>query len=394
MKKICVVSGARSEYGQLRWLMENIRAEKEFLLQLVVTGMHLSPEFDLTYKEIERDGFRIDKNIEILLSSDSSVGIAKSIGLGVMGFGEAFQELRPDLVILLGDRFEILAAATAAMIAGLPIAHLHGGEITEGVLDDSIRHAITKMAHLHFVAAESYRRRVVQMGESPDCVFVSGGLGVDAIQKTPLLDRRTLESSLKFKFGKRNLLVTFHPVTLAKDGGAAQMEELLAALDTLKEVQLIITLPNADTGGRTLIRMVEKFVATHPNAKAFTSLGQQRYLSCIAHVDAVVGNSSSGLSEAPSFKKASVNIGERQKGRLRAASVIDCAPLRGDILAAVEKLYTPAFQATLEAVRNPYGEGGASKIIVETIKKIDTRSIQKKGFHDLPSSTDAEGCPN
>ncbi len=389
MKNICVVSGTRSEYGQLRWVMQGIKDDADLRLQVIATGMHLSPEFGLTYRDIERDGFVIDRKLEVLLSSDSAVGVTKSVGLGTIAFADAFFNLQPDIVILLGDRFEAFAAATAAMMAGIPIAHLHGGEITEGAIDDAIRHAITKMSHWHFVAAEEYRQRVIQLGEAPERVMLCGGLGVDVIRKTPLLDRDALEASLEFKFGKRNLLVTFHPVTLAQDGGASQMEELLAALDTLQDTHLIITLPNADAGGRELIRMVEKFVATHSHAKAFTSLGQQRYLSCIAQVDAVVGNSSSGLSEAPSFKKASVNIGERQRGRLKAASVIDCAPLRKDIVEAVEKLYTPVFHATLKTVRNPYGQGGASDMIVETLKKLDTHSNLKKVFHDLPTGRDA-----
>lgn len=385
MKKICVVSGTRSEYGQLRWVMQGIKDDAELCLQVIATGMHLSPEFGLTYRDIERDGFIIDRKLEMLISSDSAVGVTKSVGLGTIAFADAFFDLQPDIIVLLGDRFEALAAATAAMMASIPIAHLHGGEITEGAIDDAIRHALTKMSHWHFVAAEEYRQRVIQLGEAPERIILCGGLGVDVIRKTTRLDRPALEASLDFKFGKRNLLVTFHPVTLAQDSGAGQMEELLVALDTLQDIHLVITLPNADIGGRELIRMVEKFVAAHPHAKAFTSLGQQRYLSCIAQVDAVVGNSSSGLSEAPAFKKASVNIGERQRGRLKAASVIDCAPLRKDIVRAIEKLYTPAFQATLETVRNPYGEGGASDMIVETLKRIDTHSSLKKVFHDLPT---------
>ena len=381
MKKICIVTGTRSEYGQLRWIMQGIKNDPEMQLQIIATGMHLSPEFGLTYRDIEHDGFVIDRKLETLLSSDSAVGVTKSVGLGSIAFAEAFSDLRPDIVVLL--RFESFSAATAAMIACIPIAHLHGGEVTEGAIDETIRHALTKMSFWHFVATKEYRQRVIQLGEAPERVVLCGGLGVDVIRKTPLLDRGALETSLDFKFGKRNLLVTFHPVTFAKDGGAAEMDELLAALNMLQDVKMIITLPNADTGGRKLIRMIEKFVATHPNAKAFTSLGQQRYLSCIAQVDAVVGNSSSGLSEVPSFKKASVNIGERQKGRLKATSVINCAPLRGEILAAVEKLYTPTFQAELRNVVNPYGEGGASEAIVQILKKLETPRNPKKTFYDL-----------
>lgn len=389
MKKICVVSGTRSEYGQLRWVMQGIKDDADLQLQVIATGMHLSPEFGLTYQDIVRDGFYIDRKLEILLSSDSSIGVTKSVGLGTIAFADAFADLRPDVLVLLGDRFETFAAATAAMIAGIPIAHLHGGEITEGAIDDMIRHAVTKMAHLHFVAAEEYRHRVVQLGEAPERVFLCGGLGVDVIRKTPLLDRELLQESLGFKFGKRNLLVTFHPVTLEDDGGVRQMTEMLAALEKLQDTHLIITMPNADTGGRELIRMIERFVSSRPYAKAFTSLGQQRYLSCIAQVDAVVGNSSSGLSEAPSFKKGSINIGDRQRGRIKASSVIDCAPTRMDILAAIEKLYSPTFQTSLNATRNPYGEGGASELIVATLKRFDTNGTPKKVFHDFPTGNNA-----
>lgn len=249
MKKVCVVSGTRSEYGQLRWLMQGIKEDPGMRLQVIATGMHLSPEFGLTYHDIEKDGFSIDRKLEILLSSDSAVGVTKSVGLGVIAFADAFADLEPDVVVLLGDRFEAFAAATAAMMAGIPIAHLHGGEITSGAIDDVIRHAITKMAHLHFVASEEYQRRVIQLGEAPERVFLCGGLGVDVIRRTPLLGREALEASLGFKFGTKNLLVTFHPVTLEQDSGVGQMEELLSALALLQDTHLIITMPNADSGG-------------------------------------------------------------------------------------------------------------------------------------------------
>lgn len=389
MKTICVVSGTRADYGLLQWVMHGIRRDPALRLQIIATGMHLSPEFGLTYREIEADGFTIDRKLEILTSSDSASGVTKSVGLGVIAFADAFAELSPDIVLLLGDRFEIFAAATAAMIAGLPIAHLHGGEITEGAFDDAIRHAITKMSHLHFVAAEPYRRRVVQMGESPERVFLSGGLGVDTIRKTPLLNRADFEASIDFKLGKRNLLVTFHPVTLEPGAAPVQMAELLKALDSLKDTHLILTMPNADTGGRELIRMVEQFVSTRPHARAYTSLGQLRYLSCMAHVDGVVGNSSSGLAEAPSFRKGTVNIGDRQRGRLKAASVIDCDPDCTSIIAAIDTLYSPSFQASLENVESPYGDGGASEKIVDVLKHFDIDNITKKSFYDLLHGTGA-----
>ena len=389
MRTICVVSGTRADYGLLQWVMHGIRRDPALKLQVIATGMHLSPEFGLTYREIEADGFAIDRKLEILTSSDSAAGVTKSVGLGTIAFADAFAELKPGIVLLLGDRFEIFAAATAAMIANLPIAHLHGGEVSEGAFDDAIRHAITKMAHLHFVAAEPYRRRVVQMGESPERVFLCGGLGVDSIRKTPLLNRADLEAAMDFKLGMKNLLVTFHPVTLEPGAAPAQMAELLKALDSLKETHLILTMPNADTGGRELIRMIEQFVATRPHARAFTSLGQLRYLSCMAHVDGVIGNSSSGLAEAPSFKKGTVNIGDRQRGRLKAASVIDCEPNCASIVAAIDTLYSSPFQASLENVGSPYGDGGASGKIIDVLKHFDIDNITKKSFYNLPDGTGA-----
>jgi GDP/UDP-N,N'-diacetylbacillosamine 2-epimerase (hydrolysing) len=385
MRKICVITGTRAEYGNLRWVMEGIRKTSGLELQVIATGMHLSPEFGLTYRDIERDGLFIDRKVEMLLSSDTPTGLAKSMGLGMIGFGAALEELKPDLVLVIGDRFEIFSAVAAAMVARIPVAHLHGGEATEGAIDEPIRHSITKMSHLHFVAAEEYRRRVIQLGEHPDRVFLVGGLGVDAIKKLTLLDRAALEESLGFRLASRNLLVTFHPTTLENSTSSQQMTELLAALDSLLDTHLIFTMPNADTGGRVLFEMINQFVAEHSNARAFTSLGQLRYLSCIRHVDGVVGNSSSGLAEAPTFAKGTINIGDRQRGRLKARSVIDCAPERGAISAALTQLYTPAFKSTLATVRNPYGDGGASERIVETLATVSLSDIVKKSFFNLPS---------
>lgn len=385
MRKICIVTGARAEYGLLRWVMEGIRETLGLELMIIATGMHLSPEFGLTYREIEGDGFLIDRKIEMLLSSDTPTGLAKSMGLGLIGFGEALQQLDPDLMLVLGDRFEIFCAVAAAMVARIPVAHLHSGEATEGSFDEAIRHSITKMSHLHFVAAEEYRKRVIQLGERPDRVFLVGGLGIDNIKKLTLLDRPALEVSLGFELGPRNLLVTFHPVTLENATSTQQMTELLAALESLEDTHLIFTMPNADTDGRVLFGMVEKFIAGHANACAFSSLGQLRYLSCIRHVDGVVGNSSSGLTEVPSFGKGTINIGDRQRGRLKAESVIDCSPDRQSIAAALQRLYSPAFQATLKTVRNPYGEGGASEKIVQVLRDYPLESLLKKSFHDLSS---------
>ncbi|MEO0534977.1 MAG: UDP-N-acetylglucosamine 2-epimerase [Cyanobacteria bacterium P01_A01_bin.123] len=380
-RKICVVTGTRAEYGLLRWVMDGIQQAPNLTLQTVATGMHLSPEFGLTYRNIEQDGFVIDQKVEMLLSSDTPTGLAKSMGLGLIGFGDALQALKPDLMVVLGDRFEIFSAVAAALVARIPVAHLHGGETTEGAFDDAIRHSITKMSHLHFVAAKAYRDRVIQLGEHPERVFCVGGLGIDNIKRLKLLDRSELETALGFKLGKRNLLITFHPVTLEQTTAREQMLELLAALDTLPETHLIFTMPNADTDGRILFQLIEDFVASHANAQVYTSLGQLRYLSCLAQVDGVVGNSSSGLIEAPSFKKGTVNVGDRQRGRLKASSVIDCAPERQAIANAVKQLYTPEFQSILNTVENPYGTGGASEHVVKTISHFPLDNVLKKTFY-------------
>lgn len=386
MKKICVVTGTRAEYGLLRWVMQGIKASSLLELHLIATGTHLSPEFGLTYRDIEADGFDIDRKVEMLLSSDTPVGVSKSMGLAICGFADALSELKSDMLLVLGDRYEIFAAAAAAMIARIPIAHLHGGEATEGLIDEPIRHSITKMSHLHFVAAEQYRQRVIQLGEAPERVFRVGGLGIDSIIKLNLLDLPALEASLDFRLGSRNLLVTFHPVTLEQGTAAAQMAELLAALETLHDTHLIFTMPNADTEGRVLFDMIDEFVKRFPyTAKAFTSLGQLCYLSCIAHVDGVVGNSSSGLTEVPSFKKGTINIGERQRGRLEAGSVIDCDPDREAIQAALAKLFSDDFRMGLASVVNPYGSGGASEAIVKTLEQIRFDNLLKKHFFDLAS---------
>jgi len=384
-RRICVITGTRAEYGLLRCAMQGIKDDPELTLQVISTGMHLSPEFGLTYREIEQDGFRIDHKVEMLTSSDTSVGIAKSMGLGLIGFADALHELKPDLILVLGDRFEIFAAVSAALVARIPVAHLHGGEATEGLIDEAFRHSITKMSHLHFVAAEEYRQRVIQLGEQPRQVFLVGGLGLDSIRSIKLLDRKELEVALNFKLGKKNLLITFHPVTLERATSAEQMAELLASLAELEDTHLIFTMPNADTDGRVLIDMVEQFVASYSHACAYTSLGQLRYFSAIAQVDGVVGNSSSGLAEVPSFKKGTINIGDRQRGRLLAKSVINCKPERAEIRAALNRLYSSEFQELLLSVVNPYGEGGASQKIIEVIRSFDLGDLLKKEFYNITS---------
>ena len=383
-RKVCVVTGTRAEYGLFYWLMKEIQADADLQLQIIATGMHLSPEFGLTYCQIEKDGFKIDKKIEMLLSSDTPIGVSKSMGLGMIGFAEAYSELKPDIIVLLGDRFEIFSAASAAMIARIPIAHLHGGETTEGAFDEAIRHSITKMSHLHFTAAEEYRSRVIQLGESPDRVFNVGGLGIDNIRKLKLLSREEFEDSINFKLGPKNLLVTFHPVTLEHVTARNQFQNLLNALHELQDTKFIFTKPNADTEGRLISKMIDEYVSRNSHKViAFVSLGQLRYLSALRFVDVCVGNSSSGLAEAPTFKIGTINIGDRQRGRLKAGSVIDCEPNKESILYAIKKLYSKEFQEKLKDVKNPYGEGGATEKIKKILKEVDLTDILKKKFYDI-----------
>jgi GDP/UDP-N,N'-diacetylbacillosamine 2-epimerase (hydrolysing) len=384
-RKICIITGTRAEYGLLRWVMQGIKDDNELTLQIIATGMHLSPEFGLTYKAIEQDGFEIDRKIEMLTSSDTSVGIAKSMGLGLIGFADALHDLQPDLIVVLGDRFEIFSAVSAALVARIPVAHLHGGETTEGAFDEALRHSITKMSHLHFVAAEPYRQRVIQLGEAPERVFNFGAPGLDNILKLKLLSKEEFEKSINFKLGKKNLLVTFHPVTLEQSSAEKQFQQLLLALNSLNDTKIIFTKANSDTNGRIINSMIDSYVTSNSEKSiAFTSLGQLRYLSALQYVDAVVGNSSSGLLEAPSFKIGTINVGDRQKGRIKAASVIDCNPDGVEIIAAIQRLYSPEFHQILLELINPYGAGGASKKIAEILSSHSLMNILKKSFNDFP----------
>ncbi|MDF1589760.1 MAG: UDP-N-acetylglucosamine 2-epimerase [Gammaproteobacteria bacterium] len=387
MRKICVVTGTRAEYGLLYWLMKGIEQDPDLQLQVVVTGMHLSPEFGLTYKEVEKE-FKIDKKIEMLLSSDTAVGISKSMGLAQISFAEAYEELKPDLVVLLGDRYEIFSAASAAMIARIPIAHLHGGETTEGAFDEAIRHSITKMAYWHFTAAEVYRQRVIQLGESPDRVFNVGGLGIENIKRLNLLSKQAFEESINFKLADRNLLVTYHPVTLESSSALEQFQALLNAIDELENTHIIFTKANSDTDSRVINQMIDDYVVKKPKKSVgFCSLGQLRYLSALQFVDAVVGNSSSGIAEVPSFKKATINIGDRQTGRLKAMSVIDCAPTQDAIHVALNKAFSDEFQEILSVTVNPYGDGEASTKILPIIKRDICVQDLKKSFYDIQASS-------
>lgn len=384
-KKICIITGTRAEYGLFYPLLKRLECEHEFEIRIVATGMHLSPEFGLTYKEIEADGFTIDEKVEMLLSSDTGTGITKSIGIGILSFADVFERSKPDLIVVLGDRFETFAAAVAAFTARIPVAHLHGGEVTDGVIDDSLRHSITKMAYLHFTSAEKFRQRVIQLGESPDRVFNVGALGIDNIKTTKLLSRDELEERLNFKFGKQNALVTYHPVTLEKATTEKQFRELLKALDEFDDLRIIFTHPNADTDGRVIIRLIDEYVTSNPGkARWFSSLGKVKYLSTVRFVDLVAGNSSSGIIEIPSFQKPVVNIGDRQKGRIKAESIIDCIPERADIVDAIKKALSVEFQNVCTKVANPYGDGNAAAKIVDILKYENLDHINlKKGFFDL-----------
>ena len=383
VRKICVVTGTRAEYGLLRWVIDGIEKSKKLELSLIVTGMHLSPEFGLTINDIKKDGYKVTDKVEMLLSADTPSAISKSIGLGLIGFSDKYNLHKPDLLILLGDRYEILSAAIAALISCVPIAHIHGGESTEGAIDESIRHSITKMSNLHFVAASSYKKRVIQLGESPEYVFNVGGLGMDNINKLQLLNKNNLQELLDFKFGSKSLMITFHPETLEKNSSEDQMKQILEALNSFSDINLIFTMPNSDADSRVIMKIIEDFCKKRRNSKFFVSLGQVNYLSCLKYVDGVVGNSSSGLIEAPSFKKGTINIGDRQKGRLKANSIIDCSAVKSEIISAIKKMYSADFQINLKKTINPYGNGGASKEIIKIINKVNLNNVLKKRFHDI-----------
>ena len=379
-RKICIVTGSRAEYGLLYWVLHDLRQRAGVELQIVATGMHLAPEFGHTVDEIVKDGFSVSRRVEMLLASDMPGGIAKSVGLGVIGMSDALEQLHPDVVVVLGDRFEILAAVQACLFHNVPVAHIAGGDTTEGAIDESIRHAITKMAQVHFVTNELSARRVRQLGEDPRRIHVVGNPGLDHLRRRPLLDRAALEAALGARLGQRNLLVTFHPVTLEPGAGVNPFAELLAALDTLApEITLWFTRPNADAGGRAIAAALDGWAATRRDrVHTYASLGQMRYLSLMAQVNAVVGNSSSGLYEAPSFGVPTVDIGERQRGRLAAPSVLHCAPERRAIGATVAR----ALELDCSGVVNPYGDGHSAARIVELLCQLPpTDELLKKPFH-------------
>ncbi|OGT36815.1 MAG: UDP-N-acetyl-D-glucosamine 2-epimerase, UDP-hydrolysing [Gammaproteobacteria bacterium RIFCSPHIGHO2_12_FULL_38_14] len=389
-KKILVVTGTRAEYGLFKNFLHEVCEDDDLILQLVVSCMHLSSEFGLTYRLIEQDGFKIDAKVEMLLSSDTGVGVAKSVGVGVLGFADAFDRLKPDIIVLLGDRFEILAAAQAALFLKIPIAHIHGGELSAGAIDDNIRHCITKMAHLHFTAAEPYRNRVIQMGERPDFVFNTGSPGIERIRKWNCLSRQTLEKDLNFAFGQPTFLITYHPETLDINGVNTDCTELLAALDAFPNATLLFTEANADEGGKLINQLIDEYAnlrADHTHI--FTTMGDENYISVMRCVDVLIGNSSSAIIEAPAIPKASVNIGKRQDGRLRADSIIDCGSDRHEISTAIQKALSPGFQNIVKNTVSPYDHGDSAKNIKNAIKKIDLRKLPRKIFYDIPLSVEA-----
>jgi UDP-N-acetylglucosamine 2-epimerase (non-hydrolysing)/GDP/UDP-N,N'-diacetylbacillosamine 2-epimerase (hydrolysing) len=380
-RRVCVVTGSRADYGLLYWVMRQIRDDPELELQIVATGMHLSPAHGMTVRQIETDGFRIDAKVASLAMNAVTTDMARSIGLGVCSLADCYAQLNPDLVLVLGDRFEILAAAIAAYSSNIPVAHIAGGDTTVGSLDEGFRHAITKMAHLHFVTNEMAERRVLMMGENPSCVFCVGNPGLDYVRRMKRVPRTDLEQALGFRFREKNILITFHPVTANPDSTALQFRELLEALRSFaqSEIGMLITYANADPGGNMINEMIEQFAAARPNAKAFSSLGQHLYLSLLAQVDAVVGNSSSGLCEAPSFCRPTVDIGDRQAGRLAAASVIQTPAVADKIRAAILR----AFELDCRNVVNPYGDGNSSKRIVDHIKRTGIQELRAaKRYHD------------
>lgn len=379
-RKICFVTGSRADFGLIIWPMRAIRETPGLTLQLIATGMHLSPEFGYTIDNIRDEGFEVDESVETLLSSDSGVGVSKSVGLGVIGFADAFARLKPDLVVVLGDRYETFAAAQAAMFMRLPMAHLFGGDVTEGAIDEAIRHAITKMSHLHFATNADSARRLTRLGEDPARIFTVGSPGIDSIKRLKLMDRETIGREVGMKLGQRNVLVTFHPVTVEMDRSVGALDELFAALAALDpEFSLFFTLANADAEGRALNERIKAFVAGRPNAIAVASLGQLRYISLMNQAEIVVGNSSSGIYEAPSLNVPTVDIGDRQKGRERAASVFHAAPDRASISKAIADALARGRQPTVSL----YGDGETSRRVADKIASIpDFNALLKKGFYD------------
>lgn len=383
MRKICFVTGTRAEYGLLNRLMRLVKEDKDLRLQVIATNMHLMPEYGETYKEIEKDGFTIDKKVYMQKPSDDAHGIISSMAEEMQGMNDALSELKPDILVLLGDRYEILVAAQVALIHRIPIAHIHGGEVTEGAFDDAIRHSVTKMSSLHFTSCEEYRHRVIQMGEQPSRVFDVGSLGVENIKAVPLMTKDELEASLDFKIDTKTILVTYHPVTLGGDP-AKDIREFLDALDQFKDLEVIFTMPNSDTGRDAIALAVENYVKNHSNsAKAYTSLGLKRYLSTLQFVKAAVGNSSSGIIEVPSFGIPTLNIGDRQKGRLASKSVVNCGTSKDEVIAGLKLCLSEEMQKAAKTYENPYAKPDTANLIYHELKNVELVGLNLKTFYDL-----------
>lgn len=383
MRKICFVTGTRAEYGLLSRLMRLVKEDNNLRLQVIATNMHLMPEYGETYKEIEKDGFTIDKKVYMHKPSDDAHGIILSMAEEMQGMNDALSELKPDILVLLGDRYEILVAAQVALIHRVPIAHIHGGEVTEGAFDDAIRHSVTKMSSLHFTSCEEYRHRVIQMGEQPSRVFDVGSLGVENIKAVPLMTKDELEASLDFKIDTQTILVTYHPVTLGGNP-AKDIREFLDALDQFKELKVIFTMPNSDTGRDAIALAVENYVKNHSNrAKAYTSLGLKRYLSTLQFVKAAVGNSSSGIIEVPSFGIPTLNIGDRQKGRLASKSVVNCGTSKNEVIAGLKLCLSEEMQKAAKTYENPYAKPDTANLIYQELKNVELAGLNLKTFYDL-----------
>lgn len=384
MRKICVYTATRADYGLLRNLIKEIHTCPELDLQLLVSGTHLVPDQGMTIGEIIEDGFQADKCVDIDLLDDSPEGICHSMGIAISQYGKYFVEYNPDVLVVLGDRFEAFCCATAALVCGIPIAHIHGGEVTQGAIDEAFRHCITKMAHLHFPCCEEYRTRIIQMGECPELVYNVGALGVENIRNLKLMEREELEESIGFKLDKPFFLVTYHPVTLEKDSAKQQFSQLLSALDQYPDHKVIFTGANSDTGGKRINQLQKEYKKKHPDkCLVVPSLGYVRYLSAMKLCKAVVGNSSSGILEAPALKVPTINIGDRQKGRVRTKSVIDCSPLKSQILASLKEMCSNDFQSHLTTIQNPFEKHGTSKQIKKIIKTADLTGIMKKRYYDI-----------
>lgn len=385
MRKICFITGTRAEYGLLSRLMKMVQDDTDTQLQIIATNMHLSPKFGNTYQEIEKDGFTIDKKIPILEDGkDDANATVKSMSKALAGYADAYDELKPDIVVVLGDRYEILAAATAALIERIPIAHLYGGDITEGAYDDSIRHSVTKMSHLHFTSCEEYRHRVIQLGEQPDHVFNVGSIGVENIKLLPLMSKAEIEKEIDFAIDDHTILATYHPVTLGNRTAKEDIDDFIAALDEMKDLRIIFTMPNSDNGSQAIVDAITTFVTQNPlRAKAFKSLGVLRYLSVMQQVVAAVGNSSSGLVEVPSFGIPTLNIGDRQKGRISADSVFNCETDKQSVLKGLEVVLSDEFREKAAATHNPYDKEGTAQAIFDVISTYPLDGLNQKHFYDI-----------